>query len=95
MAAKSATRVGRGPCPHCGTELWFKRSSGGKLTFTCDAEDCDSSGYAEPGSGREKAWLASITKPAKATSRTAAPAEPAKPAPAAKPARSAFDLASL
>jgi hypothetical protein len=90
--AKPAKKEGRGPCPNCGEPVTFKRSGGGKLTFTCDADECDSSGYAEPGSGMEKKWLASITKKA-----SAAPEPEPGPAPApAKPAKAAaFSIGSL
>lgn len=84
MATKPAEKLGKGPCPNCGEAVTFKRSGGGKVTFTCDADGCDSSGYAEPESGMAKKWIASIVKP-----RTG----PADPAPPAK--REAFDLGQL
>lgn len=93
--AKPATKEGRGRCPNCGESVTFKRSSGGKLTFACDADGCDSSGYAEPGGGTERKWLSTIKRPA------AAPAAPdagpaAQPAqPGAKPANSVFSLGAL
>ncbi|MCM2250836.1 MAG: hypothetical protein NDJ19_00615 [Ramlibacter sp.] len=76
-----AEKVGRGPCPHCGEPVTFKRTTGGKLSFSCDADDCDSSGYAEPDSGQYRRWMASVRKPAAA----APPAPTEAPKPAGKP----------
>jgi hypothetical protein len=74
MAGIPAQRIGRGPCPHCAEPVTFKKSSGGKLTFSCDA--CFATGYAEPGGPTFAAW-----------SKTIRPFEsdpaPARPAPAA------------
>lgn len=60
MAAKPSEKVGRGFCPfkNCAEPVTYRRSSGGKLTFRCEA--CDRSGYAEPGGSGHKDCLASI-----------------------------------
>lgn len=90
MAAKTAEKVGRGPCPNCGDPVMFKRTSGGKLNFMCDADDCDSSGYAEPGSGMERKWQASIAK------RSAVPlVDEIAPVPTKKAAPAPFGLENL
>jgi hypothetical protein len=47
----TSKKVGRGPCPECGTEVTFRESAGGFLTHKCDV--CDSSGFADKGG---RAW---------------------------------------
>ena len=85
--AKQAHREGKGPCPICTATVSFKRSSGGKLTYTCPS--CDTSGYAEQGGDGEKKWLATIAKPA------AADPDIIEPPPPARAARAGFDLSQL
>ena len=65
MSAKNP-KAGRGPCPVCGSKVMFRASSSGKLTFTCD--ECDFSGYADPGGQAHEKLSASITQPAPAPS---------------------------
>lgn len=86
-----AEKLGKGPCPHCGEAVMFKRSSGGKLTFNCD--DCDSSGYTEPGGVTYKKWSATIT--ARASDAPAPAPAPSDPPPAAKRKAEPFSLAGL
>lgn len=86
--AKPAEKVGRGPCPGCGEQLTFKRSSGGLLNFACDC--CDSSGYARPGGSAYAQWDRSIKGESPAPEP--APAPPAAspvpaPAPTTTPAK--------
>ena len=88
----TSKKVGRGPCPECGTEVTFRESAGGFLTHKCDV--CDSSGYADKGG---KAWKKRMgamkveqeeTPPAPEDKPTATP-----PPPAAK--KAGFSLTDL
>lgn len=94
MAAPAA-KVGNGPCPHCKSPVLFKHSAGGKLSFKCEADGCDASGYAEPGGGQYRAWMASIKLRAPAPAAQAAPAAPSDPAAPPPVKRSAFSLGGL
>lgn len=89
--ATPAERVGRGPCPHCGVPVTFKRTTGKLLRFNCDS--CLSSAYAEPGGSTYKKWLPTIQADADDTPPpTAAP----DPVPAPKPKRSnVFSIADV
>jgi ssDNA-binding Zn-finger/Zn-ribbon topoisomerase 1 len=99
MARATSEKVGRGPCPDCGTSLIFRRSSGGMLCHKCD--ECDSSGYATPGGIAYKKRMASITHPAApdtpappaAVTPKASPKTPDTPMP--KAPASVFNLADL
>jgi len=77
MSAKNP-KAGRGPCPVCGSTVMFRASPSGKLTFNCD--DCDFSGYADPGGVAHGKLTASIKQPAPAPSPEPAPAPAQKPA---------------
>lgn len=80
MAAKPSEKVGRGFCPfkNCGEPVTYRRSSGGKLTFKCDA--CDRSGYAEPGGSGHADCMSTLTQVVAAVRELLAPA-PAESAP--------------
>jgi hypothetical protein len=96
MPAPTAERLGRGPCPHCAETITFRRSSGGKLTWRCDA--CESSGYAEQGGPAFTALMAQITKAAASPEPSGTPAP--KPTPnirdaSRKPPTSVFELGNL
>ena len=58
MARASSEKVGRGLCPSCGAPVTYRKSSGGMLTHKCD--NCDSSGYCEPGGDAYKKRMATI-----------------------------------
>lgn len=67
MAATKSEKVGRGPCPSidkggkpCRGDVTYRRSSGGFLTHKCD--QCDSTGYCEPGGSAHAARMASLTE---------------------------------
>jgi ssDNA-binding Zn-finger/Zn-ribbon topoisomerase 1 len=103
MARSTSEKVGRGPCPDCGEAVVFRKSAGGMLCHKC--ENCDSSGYAEPGGEAYAKRMRSIatTYPKEAASaahveaKQTPPAAPAPtPAPAPKPkANSVFSLGAL
>lgn len=76
MSAKNP-KAGRGPCPTCGETVLFRKSSVGRLTYSCD--HCDTSGYSEPNGKGHRKWEAGLAPIADDT-----PPEPGKPAPAAK-----------
>lgn len=58
MGRPTSEKVGRGACPCCGTAVTYRRSAGGFLTHKCD--ECDSTGYAEPGGKAYAARMATI-----------------------------------
>lgn len=90
MAGPTSQRVGRGPCPVCSESITYRRSSGGKLTFKCDA--CGISGFCEPGeSAHDKLMLSIVSKDPEPTP---APLPPGVPAVKAKPT-SIFNMADL
>jgi hypothetical protein len=60
-------------CPHCGEAITYRKSSGGMLKYKCD--ECQSSGYAEPGGKAFAAMHSSI--------RFDKPPEPPEPEPKA------------
>ena len=70
----------------------YRRSSGGKLTHKC--EDCDSSGYAEPGGKAYADRMATIAKPP-APEPAPGPALAPSPAPEPAPKKAAFSLEDL
>jgi hypothetical protein len=78
MAATSE-KLGRGACPFkgCDEPVTFRRSSGGKLTFKCDA--CDQSGFSEPGGVGYTAALATIKRIAAPTPAPAPEMQPELP----------------
>lgn len=77
-----AERLGRGPCPHCGEPVIFKRTKGRYVRYSCDA--CQSYGYAEEGGQACREWSASIkADQAPAPAPAAPPAAPAAAAPGA------------
>lgn len=90
MPRATSEKVGRGLCPCCDEPVTYRRSKGGLLTHRCD--NCDSTGYAEPGGLAHKARMATIKAEAPAAPEpTPAPA----PTPTPKPARKAFSLDQL
>lgn len=90
MTAKNP-KAGRGPCPTCGESVLYRKSPvSHKLHFTCD--NCDSSGFADPGGLAHKRWSASI-KPETAPEQQPSPAPAPSPAPR-RPAQ-ALDLGQL
>lgn len=95
--ARSASKVGRGPCPLCGDRVSFFRTAGGLLNYACQA--CDHNAYADKGGKAESKWLASIDDPAEKPEQAGdpAPAPSPTPAPAPKPKRtaSAFAVGNL
>lgn len=99
MVRATSEKVGRGACPCCGESVMYRQTSGGKLSFACDA--CDLSGYMPAGSEAERKALATIKTPIPKPAPEPAPKgqpQPApepSPAPAPKAARSVFDLANL
>lgn len=60
MGRATSEKVGRGTCPQpgCGEPVVYRRSLGGMLTHKC--ENCDSTGYAEPGGTAYVARMATI-----------------------------------
>lgn len=58
--ARKSEKVGRGPCPYCGSRVSFHRTAGSILNFECDADGCGGTGYAHKGEALERKWLASI-----------------------------------
>ena len=91
--ARTSEKVGRGSCPDCGEPVWFRLSSGGKLTHNC--EHCDSSGYCEPGGAAYAKRMASIESP-KPEVTPPAPAPAATPVAPPKPKRnSIFSMGEL
>ena len=101
MAAKPSEKVGRGFCPfkNCGEPVTYRRSSGGKLTFKCDA--CDRSGYAEPGGSGHADCMSTLSAVVAAIGAAIVPAPapqtaPAEPTPPPPPAAKAgFSLGAL
>lgn len=87
--AQVAERVGRGPCPHCGETVTFKRSSGKLLNFRCDA--CCSTGYSEPGGSAHSEWERAIKSDRPAAQPAPGTSAPKAPAPRA----GKFDLEAL
>jgi len=91
--AKAAPKAGKGPCPNCGASIWFRTSAGGNLCYRC--QDCDASGYAEPGGKAHTRWVQSFTERAGAADEP--PPKPAAddpPKPQPRPA-SVFSLGAL
>ena len=91
--ATTAERVGRGPCPHCGQPVTFKRTSGKLLRFNCD--NCLSSAFADPGGSAHKQWLPTIKADATDAQAPAPNDPPTKPAPKPKVVNMAFSLADV
>lgn len=93
MTRTTSEKVGRGLCPCCGEVVTYRKSKGGLLTHRCD--NCDSTGYAEPGGIAFKGRMATIKTDAAAP--TGSPDEPTakKTAPPPKPAKAGFSLGSL
>lgn len=94
MGRATSEKVGRGLCPQigCGEPVVYRKSAGGMLTYKC--ENCDSSGYAEPGGDAYKARMTSIIDSAKPRATFVDPANP--PAPTPTPAkRTGFNMADL
>lgn len=91
MAGPTSEKVGRGVCPFtgCGEPVTYRKSSGGKLTFRCDA--CDRSGYAEPGGTGYRDCLATIKGATAATPSPSPAGAPTPQPPAAPKARSFMD----
>lgn len=79
--AAPAMKVGRGKCPCCRETVTFRKSKGGLLTYSCD--NCDSSGYAQPGGTAFAAWEKTIAGPAPSPAPAGDPPPPAPPAPKA------------
>ena len=90
MGLPTSEKVGRGICPQigCGESLVYRKSAGGMLTHRC--ENCDSTGYAEPGGGAYLARMATIQGAPVPDQKTT---DPTPEPPAAK--RAAFSLAAL
>lgn len=77
-------RLGKVPCPDCGTESWVKESESGSLSFTCP--DCDYGVLLRkgtPAADKMRKRFAAGDPPPEL------PANPQNPTPARKPA---FDL---
>lgn len=91
--ATVAERVGRGPCPHCGELVTFKRSSGKLLNFKCDA--CCSTGYCEPGGACHGKWSKTIKPFAADPAPSPGPAPESTPTPAPAKKASVFSLEDL
>lgn len=90
MARPVSEKVGRGTCPQagCGAAVTYRKSTGGLLTHRCD--QCDSTGFAEPGGEAYKLRMATIKRDARPDP------EPAPAPPAGKRgASSVFDLGAL
>ena len=77
MARASSPKVGRGPCPSCGYEVVYQKSSGGMLSHKCLG--CFSSGYAEPGGNAYRGRMAAMTE--RFDSEELPKATPTEPAP--------------
>ncbi|MBD5803852.1 hypothetical protein AZOA_32930 [Azoarcus sp. Aa7] len=75
-------RLGKHPCPECGTEAWVKESESGSLSFTCP--DCDYGVLLRKGTPAADKMRARFAAPPEAKPEPA-PAKP-EPKPAAKPA---------
>ncbi len=97
--ARKSERVGRGPCPYCGSRVSFHRTAGGLLNFECDAEGCGGSGYAHKGEAREAAWMASMERSAAPAPMPPESASAPAPAPEPEPPKtrraSVFELGQL
>lgn len=89
MTRTTSEKVGRGACPCCGELVTFRRSKGGLLTHRCD--NCDSTGYAEPGGIAHKARMATI----KAEAPESAPSTPTPTPTPPKAEKRGFALGSL
>lgn len=90
MGRATSEKVGRGVCPDfsCGEPVVYRKSAGGMLTHRC--ENCDSTGYCEPGG------LAYASRMATIKGATPAPAKITEPEPKPLPAkRGGFNLADL
>lgn len=90
MGRATSEKVGRGTCPQigCGEPVVYRKSAGGMLTYKCD--NCDSSGYAEPGGEAYKARMATIKNAPVLDQKTTEPT----PTPAPEK-RAGFSMAAL
>lgn len=52
--------LGKIPCPACGDSVAIYKSATGKLSYTCQHPDCESTGYAAEHTGAAKKWLAAL-----------------------------------
>jgi len=88
MVRATSKKVGRGPCPECGTEITFRESSGGFLTHKCDV--CDTSGFAEKNGKGWKKRMAAMK-----VDQDDTPPAPDNTPPAAPVKKAGFSLADL
>lgn len=58
------TNLGKIPCPACGDAVAVYKSATGKLSYTCQHPDCESTGYAGEHTGAAKKWLSQLPKAA-------------------------------
>lgn len=58
MARAQSEKVGRGECPSCASPVMYRKSMSGLLSHKCD--ECDSTGFADPGGAAYKKRIASI-----------------------------------
>jgi hypothetical protein len=96
MTRTTSEKVGRGACPCCGEPVTYRKSKGGLLTHRCD--NCDSTGYAEPGGIAFKARMATVKQDTPPPAASGSPVEPPTKKtipPTPKPANAGFSLGSL
>jgi predicted RNA-binding Zn-ribbon protein involved in translation (DUF1610 family) len=83
--------LGKIPCPACGDLVAVYRSATSKLSYTCQHADCESTGYANPGTGAAKKWLSLLPKAVASN----APDKPEKPALIPPKAKAGFSMDAL
>jgi hypothetical protein len=93
--AIAKTNLGKIPCPACGDAVAIYQSGTGKLSYTCQHAECESTGYAAEHTGAAKKWISLLPKKPLSQAPKAVASKAAEPAVKTAPKAAFFDIAGI